>query len=104
MQVDMGTEPSKEEKIGIFTVQANIYSESANDYIAHWDGGVFNNYDDALNYWDDWALCANEVDEIMHQRRLDGDHSHHELEIGIYSNSLCDLPLMNLELDVSNEW
>ena len=101
MQVDMGVEPLDKQRT--FTVEANIYSELANCYIAHWDGGTFDNYDSALDYWDDWALPSDEVESIMKKQREKGDYSHHELEIGIYSNDIFELPIMNMELDVGNE-
>lgn len=104
MIVDLGEEPSNKE--ATFTVSANIYSEEANTYIHHWDGGTFDNYDDAYECWDQWEPPEDETDTIMQNERKNGDYSHHELEIGIWSNDpeeSRELAFMNRTVDEVNE-
>lgn len=104
MIVDLGEEPIN--KHAKFTVSASIFSEEANTYIHHWDGKTFDNYDDAYEYWDQWDPPQSEIDEIMRIERSDGDYSHHELEVGIYSDDpddFSELAFMNRTVDEENE-
>lgn len=104
MLVDLGEEPSN--KNATFTVTANIYSEQANEYIHHWDGGTFDNYDDAYERWDQWEPSQDEIDQVMQKERENGDHSHHELEVGIWSDDPeenRELAFMNRVVDEENE-
>lgn len=104
MLVDLGEEPHN--KDATFTVTANIYSEQANEYIHHWEGGTFDNYDDAYERWDRWEPSKDEIDQIMREERENGDYSHHELEVGIQSNDpeeSRELAFMNRVVDEENE-
>ncbi len=104
MNVDLGEEPQN--KNTTFTVTANIYSEEANDYIHTWTGGTFKSYDEAYEFWDEWEPPQEEIDKIMKLEREQGDYSHHELEIGVWSNDPDDdseLAFMNRTIDVENE-
>ncbi len=104
MIVDLGEEPHN--KDATFTVAANIYSEQANTYIYHWEGGIFDNYDDAYEYWDQWEPSQDEIDRVMMEERENGDYSHHELEVGIWSNDpeeSSELAFMNRVVDEANE-
>lgn len=104
MLVDLGEEPRN--KNAIFTVMASIYSEQANAYIHHWEGGTFNNYDDAYEYWDSWEPSQEEINQVMQKERANGDYSHHELEVRIQSNDLeesSELAFMNRVVDEENE-
>lgn len=99
MLVDLGEEPKH--KNGPFTVAADLYSEQANHYVKHWEGGVYDNYDEAFDRWDRWT--PRNLKKIMEERRKLGDYSHHELEIGIYSKYDTDLAFMNTTLDEGHE-
>jgi hypothetical protein len=104
MLVDLGEEPRN--KNATFTVAANIYSEQANEYIHHWDGGTFDNYDDAYDFWDQWEPSQNEIDQVMMKERENGDYSHHELEVGIWRNDpeeSKELAFMNRTVDEEHE-
>lgn len=104
MLVDCGEEPTIPD--AKFTVAANIYSECCNEYVHHWEGGTFDNYDEAYEFWDKWDPPKEEVDEVMRQRREEGDYSHHELEIGVWSenpNESAFLAFMNETLDYEHE-
>ncbi len=104
MIISIGDDLNEAEKQGTFVVTANIYSEAENDYVAHWDGGTFSNYEQALEFWDEWAPPKDEIDKIMISRRANGDHSHYELEIGIWCDGLdYDLPFINMTLDQGHE-
>lgn len=105
MIVDLGEDPKI--KDAGFIVSANIYSELANGYVKHWSGGEFTTYDEAYEYWDIWEPPSNEVEDFMKKERLNGDHSHYELEIGIFSkdpNEPNSLAFMNRTIDVEHEW
>ena len=104
MVVELGEEPLY--KDANFTISANIYSEKVNDYIHHWDGGTFDNYDEAYEVWDRWELSKDEIEDIMKHEREEGDYSHHELEIGILSDNPKEpreLAFMNRTVDGDNE-
>lgn len=104
MLVNLGEEPHN--KNTTFIVSANIYSEQVNDYIHLWVGGIFNNYDDAYEFWDKWDPPIEEMNSIMEQQRKKGDYSHHELEVGIYSNDpneSRELAFMNKTIDEEHE-
>lgn len=104
MLVDLGEEPCN--KDATFTVAANIYSEQANDYIHHWEGGTFDNYDDAYECWDQWEPSQDEIDQVMKYERENGDYSHHELEVGVWSSDpkeSRELAFMNRVVDEENE-
>lgn len=104
MLVDLGEEPLN--KDATFTVTANIYSEQTNIYIHHWEGGIFDNYDDAYECWDRWEPSQDEIDQVMMKERENGDYSHHELEVGILSNDpeeSRELAFMNRGVDEENE-
>ena len=88
---------------GKFTVTANIYSSDCNDYVHHWFGGVFSNHDYAYAFWNSWWPNKKEIDEIMEERRAEGDYSHHELEIGLWDEDGTDLEFYNETLDYENE-
>lgn len=104
MIVDLGETPSKEDQENTYTVSANIYSEKANDYIGHWDGGTFDSYQKAYDFWNYWEPPKDEIDETMRKERESGDYSHHELEIGVWCDNIdCSLPFMNMTLDLENE-
>lgn len=104
MLVDLGEEPQN--KNATFIVSASIYSEEANDYIHTWNGGTFNNYDYAYDFWDRWEPLQNDIDSIMLKQRNNGDYSHHELEVRINSNDpeeSHELAFMNRTIDEENE-
>ena len=101
MIVDLGSEPK--DPYGLFDVVAHLYSEKENSYVYGWKGGIFNNYDDAFEFWDQWEPSENEIYSIMKRRREDGDLSHHELEIGIYSEFEEDLAFTNRSIDAEHE-
>lgn len=104
MLVDLGEEPRN--KDATFTVAANIYSEQANAYIHHWEGGVFNSYDEAYEFWDKWEPSENDISQVMSKERENGDYSHHELEVRILSNDpeeSRELAFMNKTIDELNE-
>lgn len=104
MIVDLGEEPVIKDTS--FIVSANIYSEQANDYIYRWHGGVFDNYDDAYEFWDQWDPPSREVNNVMKFQRIKGDFSHHELEISIFSsdpNEIRSLAFCNRTIDEEHE-
>ena len=101
MIVDLGSEPKN--KYGTFTVLAGIYSEKEDKHICEWRGGTYNTYDEAFERWDSWEPSENEIYSIMKKQRENGDLSHHELEIGIYSWGEVDLAYTNRSLDVEHE-
>jgi len=101
MLVDLGEEPIH--KKGPFNVVAKIYSEKENDYIYTKVLGRFNNYDAAFECWDSTNPSIDVIKKIMTQQRDKGDYSHHELEIGIYSDLDCDLAFLNTTLDPWHE-
>lgn len=101
MIVDLGSEPNN--PVGLFKVSADIYSEKEDCYVHHWSGGSFNNYDEAFEFWDQWEPSENDIYSIMKRRRENGDLSHHELEIGIYSKNEEDLAFTNRSIDSEHE-
>ena len=101
MIVDLGSEPKN--PVGLFEVSADIYSEQENSHVHHWHGGSFENYDEAFEFWDQWEPSENEIYSIMKRRRENGDLSHHELEIGIYSELEEDLAFTNRSIDSEHE-
>lgn len=101
MVVDLGSEPRSKQET--FRVVANIFSEQSNNYIHHWDGGTFDNYDDAYEFWDWWEPPEQEMHEVMKELRKQGDRSHCELEIGIYNEDEEDLAFMNRTIDGIHE-
>lgn len=104
MMVDLGEEPMI--KQSIFTVIANIYSEKENHHVHEWLGGTFDSYDKAYEFWDVWNPPKKEIQDIMKKRREQGDFSHHELEIGVYSDDPYEsrnLAFMNTTIDGKNE-
>ena len=107
MLVDLGTKPRNENNVTTpvytYRVQANIYSEKKNDYVAEWIGGTFTNFSEAFEFWDNWQVPSDEVDEIMKKERENGDYSHHELEVAIWCDDIDDLPFMNMTLDCEHE-
>ena len=104
MLVNIGNPVRSEDQCNTFTVTANIYSEQTNDYIAHWEGGTFDNFQEAYDFWDEWEPPKEEIDNTMLKEREKGDYSHHELEIGIWCDNInYDLPFMNMTLDGEHE-
>ena len=68
-----------------YTVSANVWCEEINTYIEHWDGGTYDNYDDAEKKWDAWWPPMEEVRQAC--RDFDeelGFRSRYELEIGLW--------------------
>ena len=104
MMVDLGNPVKPEDQQNTFTVTANIYSEQVNDYVKHWEGGTFDNFQEAYDFWDEWEPPIKEIDETMSKERENGDYSHHKLEIGIWCDDIdYDLPFMNTTLDYEHE-
>lgn len=71
-----------------YTVCANIYSEQCNDYIAHYDGHVFDNFELAYDYWASWMPDMDEVRKAVREDHAEyGDEEvsdHYELEVAIW--------------------
>jgi len=86
-----------------FNVVANIYSEYVNEYVHHWFGGTFSDYDKAYDFWNNWWPDKKEITKVMTMRRVDGDYSHHELEIGLYDAYGNNLKLYTETVDYDNE-
>lgn len=104
MLVNLGSPVRLEDQQNTFTVTANIYSEQANDYVGCLEGGTFDNFQEAYDFWDEWEPPKEKIDEKMLEERASGDYSHHELEIGIWCKDLdYDLPFMNMTLDGEHE-
>ena len=98
MIIDCGYEPIN--KFGNFTVSGNIYSETDNTYVEHFDGKTFTNYYKALAFWNEWMPPYKELSEYMNKIRESGDFSHYELEVGLWSDDCHDsLEFMNMSLD-----
>lgn len=66
-----------------YIVTANLYSEECNDYIYHWEGKTFNNYDDAFNFWSEWT--PDDVDDQVKAWKREHSGDCLELEIGLWN-------------------
>lgn len=73
-----------------FTVSANLCD--GNDYVAHWDGGTFHEYDEAYERWLMWEPPRDEVLEALQESMAEGvPEEEHDLQIGLwdeYGNAL----------------
>ena len=67
-----------------WTVSANIYSSYTNDYIHHWEGGVFDTYEEAYSFWNKWYPPKNEVSGVVDDwnEKTPGDEL--DIEIGLW--------------------
>lgn len=104
MIVELGEEPTI--KNTIFRVIATIYSEEENERIYAQLGGVFDNYNNAYEFWDKWQPSNKTIKEFMKDRRNFGHCGHHELEIMIESdnpNETSSLAYTNTTLDPDGE-
>lgn len=104
MIVSLGKHVTIKDQQNTFVVSANIYSEKTNDYVKHWDGGTFDNYQEAYDFWDEWEPPKDEINQFMSDVRDNKDYTHYELEIGMWCDDIeYDLPFMNMTLDLEHE-
>lgn len=83
-----------------YRVSANIYSEEVGDYIEHYEGGEFEDYDEAYEFWDNWWP---DMEDVLHAAREDAEEhpgNHYELEIGLWDEDGNDLEFHNEGIDV----
>ena len=77
-----------------FEVTANLYNGV--DYYEHWDGGTFDNEDDAYNFWNDWWPPEDEVKAAAAECIENGDNPDEiELEIGVWDEDGNDVYFWN---------
>lgn len=76
-----------------YIVTANLYSEEYNDYIYHWEGKTFDNYDDAFNFWNFWR--PDDVDDQVKAWKKDHAGDCLELEIGLWNKDGEDVEFWN---------
>ncbi len=67
-----------------WTVSANIYSSYTNDYIHHWEGGVFDTYEDAYSFWNKWYPPKNEVSGVVDDWNEKNPGDELDIEIGLW--------------------
>ncbi len=76
-----------------YIVTANLYSEECNDYIYHWEGKTFDNYDDAHNFWNFWWL--DDLDDQVKAWKKEHAGDYLELEIGLWNKDREDVDFWN---------
>lgn len=67
-----------------WTVSANIYSSYTNDYIHHWEGGVFDTYEEAYSFWNKWYPPKNEVSGVVDDWNEKNPGDELDIEIGLW--------------------
>lgn len=67
-----------------YEVCANLYSEELCDYVAHYDGHVFDNYEMASDFYDVWMP---DRDELVRDARESGVGGHFEVEVAIWDET-----------------
>lgn len=71
-----------------FTVCANVYCEQVNDYVEHFEGHTFSNYEMAVDYWEQWMPPMEEVRKAVRECHAEFDDEnvsdHYEIEVAIW--------------------
>ena len=82
-----------------YFVSANLYSQDLNDYVAHWDGGTFDDLEAARKFWDSWCPDADAVAEACRRdyvEKSDASPSgNYELEVGLWDEQGYDVEFWN---------
>ena len=78
-----------------YRVTANIYSEEAGDYIEHYEGGEFEDYDEAYEFWDNWWPDMEDVRRVTREDAEEHPGNHYELEIGLWDEDGYDVEFYN---------
>ena len=69
-----------------YIVSANLCD--GQDYVAHWDGGEFDNIDDAYNRWNEWWPPRSEVIAALRTgvKEFGDDPEEYGLQIGLWDD------------------
>lgn len=74
-----------------YKVSANIWSEQSNDYIEHYDGHTFANYELANDYWAGWMPDMDEVRKAVREWHAGYEgmevSDHYEIEVAIWDEN-----------------
>ena len=71
-----------------YKVCANVWSEEANDYIAHFEGHTFANSEMAYDFWAGWMPDMDEVRSAIGEFHEEGYSRHYEIEVGIWEDGV----------------
>ena len=69
-----------------YRVCANVWSEEANDYIGHFEGHTFDNYEMAWDFWANWMPDKDAVRRMVQEFHEEGTSEHYEVETGIWED------------------
>lgn len=70
-----------------YDVCANVYSEQLNDYVAHFEGHTFRNYEMASDFFRNWMPPEDEVQAALMEANRDGIVGHFEVEVAIWDET-----------------
>lgn len=83
-----------------YYVTANVWCEEYNDYIAHWDAGVYDDYDKAFERWGEWMPPMDDVEQACRDTDEElGFRSRYELEVGMWDSEGFDHAFMNQAIE-----
>lgn len=71
---------------GTYIVCANVYSREVNDYIEHFDGATFDNFEFAYDFWAGWMPSDEEVRKAIVDFHEEGMDTHYEIEVGVWED------------------
>ena len=67
----------------MYQVVANLCD--GNDYVAHWDGGVFDNIEDAIDFYNVWMPPEDEVQAALKEGiEMGDDLENYDLQVGVW--------------------
>lgn len=69
-----------------YTVCANVWSEECNEYIEHFEGHTFDNYELANDYWAGWMPDMELVRKAIREYHEEGYSEHYEVEVAVWEN------------------
>lgn len=73
-----------------YTLSANICD--GNDYVAHWDGGTYDDYETAFLHYVTWMPPRHEIEAVLDEyRALGNDLSEFDLQIGVWDEDGNDV-------------
>ena len=75
-----------------YRVTANL-DDGKGDYLAHWIGGVFDDADEAIKFWEGWMPPRDEVEALVEEaiEEFGNDPDDFCLQIGVWDENGNDI-------------
>lgn len=87
-----------------YSVTANLYSSTLNDYIYHWEGKNFKrccDYEKAVEFWNGWAPSKDSIKKQVDSWRMEFPDDELELEVGLWDGNGDEVEFYNGSI---NRW